>query len=201
MNFSSQHISFAKLADLAEKRAPADEQTAAAAHLATCSRCTAEFERVAQVMELMKTDLATDAPRDVIANTMSLFGQRAPAREPSLLRRLVAALSFDSNMNLAPAFGVRSGQSAVRQLLYSAAENDIDLRVKSENEKWIVTGQVLGRMCAGGQVEIEGESGSATASLNDLCEFILPAVPAGSYTLRLRLPDTELEIPELELRG
>jgi anti-sigma factor RsiW len=201
MNFSSQHISFAKLADLAEKRAPADEQAQAQAHLATCSRCTAEFERVAQVMELMKTDLATDAPRDVLANTMSLFGQRAAAREPSLLGRIVAALSFDSNMNLAPAFGVRSGQSAVRQLLYSAGENDIDLRVKSENEKWIVTGQVLGRTCSGGRVEIEGENGSAAASLNELCEFILPAVPAGSYTLRFQQPDAELEIPELELRS
>ena len=201
MNLSSQHISFAKLADLAEKRATVDEQTRAQAHLATCSRCTAEFARVAQVMELMKTDVATDAPRDLIANTLSLFGQRAPAREASLLRRIVAALNFDSNMNLAPAFGVRSGQSAVRQLLYSAAENDIDLRVRSENEKWIVTGQVLGRTCAGGRVEIEGENGSAAAALNDLCEFILPAVPAGSYRLRLRLPDAELEIPELELRG
>lgn len=199
MKIDSQHIPFAKLADLAEKRAAADERTASMAHLSNCSVCAQQVERVEQVLGLMKTDTATDAPRDILAYAVNIFRN---SQEPSLLKRIVAALRFDSSSNLAPAFGVRSGQSTSRQLLYSAEENDIDLRIMPEQENWIVTGQVLGEDCVGGRIELEGRSGELTAAdLNDLCEFILPPVPAGSYRVRLRLGNVEVEIPQLELRA
>jgi hypothetical protein len=200
MKIDSQHIPFARLADLAEKRAAADERTASMAHLSSCAVCAQQVERLEQVLGLMTTDTATDAPRDVLAYALSIFSDYA--REPSLLRRIVAALSFDSSSNLAPAFGVRSGQTTSRQLLYSAEENDIDLRITPEQENWIVAGQVLGEDCVGGRIELEGRSGELTAvHLNDLCEFTLPPVPAGSYTVRLRLGNVEVEIPQLELRA
>ena len=170
-------------------------------HVSACSDCTAELQRLGQALELMRTDTAPDAPRDVLAFVRNIFRQREGSREPSLLRRIVAALTFDSNMNLTPAFGVRSGHSASRQLLYSADESDIDLRISSQQDQWVVAGQLLGPGCAGGLVEMEGEGRAATATLNDLCEFTLPPVPAGSYALRLRLRDAELEIPHLELRA
>ena len=200
MNTNSQHIPFAALADLAEKRASAAD-LAAMSHVSACSDCTAELQRLGQVMELMRTDTATDAPRGLLAFARNIFRQHEVMREPSLLRRIVAALTFDSSMNLTPAFGVRSGQTTTRQLLYSAEETDIDLRISSEQDQWIVAGQLLGPVCAGGQVEIAGEGQAATATLNDLCEFTLPPMPAGSYTLRLRLSDTQVEIPQLELRA
>jgi hypothetical protein len=201
MKTASQHIAFAKLADLAEGRAAEAERAASLAHLSDCSACTQQLKRLGAVLNLMSTDTAVDAPRDVRALAINLFSRRERASEPSLLRRLVAALSFDSSANLAPAFGVRSGQSASRQLIYSAAESDIDLRISVEAEKWIVTGQVLGDDCGGGRVEIEGEGELTTADLNELCEFTLPPVSAGSYTLRLRLANAEVEIPGLELRA
>jgi len=201
MKTSSQHIPFAKLADLSENRASADEQTASMAHLSACSHCAAELQRVGQVLELMRTDTATDAPRDVLAYAINIFSGSDQLSEPSLLRRIVAALRFDSSLNMAPAFGVRSGQATSRQLLYSAEQSDIDLRISSQDDQWIVAGQLLGQDCVGGRVEIEGESGLAAAALNELCEFTLPPVPSGSYTLRLRLQDAEVEIPQLELRA
>jgi hypothetical protein len=148
----------------------------------------------------MRTDTAPDAPRDVRAFAVSLFSRGENAGEPSLLRRIVAALSFDSTSNPAPAFGVRSGYATSRQLLYSAEENDIDLRITPEKENWIVAGQVLGEGCVGGRVELEGATERVEAGLNELCEFTLPPVSAGSYTLRLRLGNAEVEIPRLELR-
>ena len=196
-----QHIPFAVLADLADKPASADEGTGSMAHVATCSDCAAELERVRQVVQLMRTDTATDAPRDVLAYAMDIFKGRNQSSEPSLLRRIVAALSFDSSLNMAQAFGVRSGQTTSRQLLYTAEGSDIDLRINSQDDQWIVAGQLLGQDCVGGRVEIEGESGLAVAALNELCEFTLPPLPPGSYTLRLLLPDAEVEIPRLELRA
>ncbi len=198
MKTTSQHIPFARLADLAENRALAEERTASMAHLSACSHCAADLQRVGQVLELMRTDTATDAPRDVLAYARNIF-RGSQLSEPSLLRRIVAALSFDSSLNRAPAFGVRSGQATSRQLLYSAEQSDIDLRISSQDDQWIVAGQLLGQDCVGGRVEIEGESGLAVAALNELCEFTLPPLPPGSYTLRLLLRDAEVEIPQLEL--
>jgi hypothetical protein len=201
MKTTSQHIPFAKLADLAESRASADERAASALHLSSCSHCAGELQRLEQVMELMRTDTSADAPRDVLAYAMNIFRGREQSTERSLLRRIVAAVSFDSRLDIAPAFGVRSGQATTRQLLFSAEENDIDLRISSQDDQWMVAGQLLGRGCVGGRVELAGENGSAEAGLNDLCEFTLPPVSAGSYTLRLRISDAEIEIPQLELRA
>jgi len=201
MKIDSQHIPFAKLADLAENRAAADERTASMAHLSSCSVCAQQVERVEQVLGLMKTDTATDAPRDILAYAVNIFRGRENSREPSLLKRIVAALSFDSSSNLAPAFGVRSGQAISRQLLYSAEETDIDLRITPQDQNWIVAGQVLGAECVGGRIEIEGEGQLTTAELNELCEFALPPVAAGTYKLRLQLGSSEVEIPQLELRA
>lgn len=199
MNLTFQHLPFEKLTDLAENRLTGDERTAAQTHLNACSRCSTQFEKVEQTINLMRTDEAVDAPRDVLASTLNLFRARADEGQPSLARRVMAALSFDSTQ-LTPAYGVRSGQATARQMLYSAGENDLDLRVTPSGETWIVSGQVLGE-CAGGRVELAGATGEAAAELNELCEFSLPPVPNGTYTLRLRLSDVEVEVPELQLRA
>lgn len=201
MKTTFNHIPFAMLTDFAESRASADERIASAAHLSACSQCAGELQRLRQVMELMRTDTSADAPRDVLAYAINIFRAREQSSQPSLLRRIVAALSFDSSLDVAPAFGVRSGQTTTRQLLFSAEENDIDLRISSRDDQWLVAGQLLGRRCVGGRVELAGENGSAESGLNDLCEFTLPPVSAGSYTLRLRIGDADIEIPQLELRA
>ena len=64
----------------------------------------------------------------------------------------------------------------------------------------MLAGQVIRDRCAGGVVEISGTTGTAQASLNELCEFSLPPVPVGTYLLRLTMPDVEIEIPELEFK-
>lgn len=196
MTTDSKHLPFAELADLAEQRTSGDKPTSV--HLSNCSDCAEQVDRIRQVLELMRGDASTDAPRDVLAYALNLFSKHENSK-PSILRRIVAALTFDSSSNVAPAFGVRSGPATSRQLLYSAQENDIDVRITPEGESWILAGQVLGENCVGGRVEIEGQSGLATADLNDLCEFTLPPVPAGCYAIRLRLGTAEVEIPLLQL--
>jgi anti-sigma factor RsiW len=198
MKLFSAHIPFETLADLAEGRAAKAEREAAAGHLSTCSTCAAELNKLESVIALMHTDDREDAPRDLLSYVINMFQQKEA--EPSILRRLVATLSFDS-MTTAPAFGFRSTQAESRQLLYSAEENDIDLRITPQNDLWMVVGQVLRPDCAGGQVELAGATGSVVAGLNDLCEFTLPPVSAGKYSLRVKTADVEIEVPELELKG
>jgi hypothetical protein len=199
MKKTTHHISFEKLADLVENRLADEERRASLDHLSACSRCAARSDELGQLINLMRTDKAEDAPRDVRANALALFAGRVASTKTGVVERLLAALSFDSTQ-LSPSYGLRSGHAAARQLLYSAGENDLDLRIKPSGAEWVVSGQVLGQ-CSGGTVELHGEEYNAVAPLNDMCEFALPPVPSGRYTLRLRLSDIEVEVPGFELKA
>lgn len=200
MNMTPRHIPFERLADLAEGRLAADQRDHSLTHVSTCASCSARLDRLSQIIGLMRADTAEDAPRDVAAHALSIFPKRRAAAHTSVVRRIMAVLSFDS-MELSGAAGVRSGQAAgARQILYSAGEKDLDMRITPHHGAWVIAGQVLGE-CAGGRIELQGAAGQATVALNDLCEFALPPVPAGSYTLRLRLADMEIEVPDLELKA
>lgn len=186
---------------MAEGRLAADERNLSSAHLSTCSRCAAKLTRLESVLGLMRKDETEDAPPQTISRAINLFRSRAVSHKPSLVQRIVAALSFDS-LQMTPAYGVRSGQAAAaRQLLYSAGDYDLDLRITETKEGWVVSGQVLGEERAGGQIELEGGERVVRTDLNDQHEFRLPAVPTGSYQLRLRFTDLEVEVPQLELRA
>ncbi len=204
MRLTPRHTPFARLADLAEGRLSPEEAAEARAHLDACTSCAGQAAQLGHLAALMRADTTEDAPPALVSDVVRMFrARRVQAEEPGLLRRLVAALAFDSS-SLTPAFGVRSGQAApARQMLFSAGDLDLDLRLARGAEGWTVSGQVLGP-CAGGEVELVGDDGStaARASLNELCEFtLLPPTPDGTYALRLRFDQTEVEIPELSLKA
>src|SRR5215208_1219124 len=203
MRLTPRHIPFARLADLAEGRLSAAEAAEERAHLADCTTCSAQAAQLGHLSALMRADASEDAPPELVASVVRMFrARRAEGEQPGLLRRLVAALTFDSS-SLRPAFGVRSGQAApARQLLFSAGDFDVDLRLAQGPEGWTVSGQVLGP-CRGGEVELVAADGptAARAALNELCEFTLPPRPEGSYALRLRLDEAEVEIPGLSLKA
>jgi hypothetical protein len=192
---TEQHLSLETLADIADNRLTSEALDAAMSHVNTCSACDQKLRRLQQLIVTMKSDTAPDAPRDVLLSAINIF----PAGAQSALRRIVATLMFDSR-SAGPAFGMRSLHKASRQLVYSAEETDLDLRITIQNDECIVAGQLLRDTCAGGLVEISGTTGSAETSLNELCEFTLPAMPVGNYALRIKMPDIEIEIPELELK-
>ncbi|HYJ47793.1 MAG TPA: hypothetical protein VEV81_14345 [Pyrinomonadaceae bacterium] len=194
------HPPFEKLADLAEGRLNTGESEALQAHTSACSRCAEKLGGLERVVGLMRSDEAENAPEELISRAVNLFRSRAASKEPSLVKRLVAALSFDS-FQMSPAYGVRSGQAQARQLLYTAGNYDLDLRVTQAGEAWNLSGQVLGEECPGGHIEITGESATVRADLNEQCEFSLSSLPAGNYQLRLRWKELEVEIPRLELKA
>jgi hypothetical protein len=199
MSLASQHISFERLADLAERRLTPEESQMSQQHIAACDACGREWASLSNVIAAMRADTSEDAPRDLVFSVVSMFRAARPEK-PSLARRVLAALSFDSAQRT-PAYGLRSGATAAaRQMLFNAEGYDLDLRVATKNGQIAVSGQVLGDDCAG-SVALENETVSVQTALNDLCEFTLPPVPSGVYTLRLRLSGLEVEIPNLELNA
>lgn len=145
-----------------------------------------------------------DAPESLIQRTIALFDARAsaPAARPGLRQRLEAALRFDS-AGLSPlAFGRRSGGGQLRQLVFTAAGHDIDLRVApaGPDGSFTLSGQVLGPDSSG-TVLLHGEAGqpAAQVELDELGEFRLAAVPSGTYRLTLDLAGVTVDLPPVRL--
>ena len=197
MDTSPEHISFAKLTDLAEDRLSEIERAECFAHVSSCLSCAADLKQLRNTIDLMRTDTGEDAPQDLVRSVIEIFRRHTESAKP-LLRRLIAVLSFDS-ISAVPAFGLRSGAATTRQLIYSVEDCDVDLRVTNEKEQWVVTGQILGTNCAGGSVELKSDTTFESAVLNELAEFTLPSIPDGNYVLRFRLTNMEIEVPELRL--
>jgi hypothetical protein len=193
MNIFSPHIPFTALVDLADENSAISAEVSE--HLTSCSHCSDQLEKIRQTIGLMRSDKTYDTPASLVEDARKLFRSRVVSRQPSLAQRVIAALSFDS-LTAAPAFGLRSQSSGGRQLLYTAETADIELRVSPENE---VAGQILGATCDYGEVNLESESFSATARLNEVCEFSLGFVPAGTYKVSVHLPGLLVDIPQLEL--
>jgi hypothetical protein len=196
MNIFSPHISFTELADLAEERSQPSPESYE--HLATCSRCAKELETLRQTIGLMRSDDVESAPASAIKFAKDAFRSRTGVREPSFKASVVASLTFDS-LTTKPAFGLRSGASAGRQLVYSTERADIDLRVSPQSGEWEIAGQILGSSQSGGKVNLESENFSASTDLNELAEFDFQSVPGGIYRMFVHLPDLEIEIPPLQL--
>ncbi|HXQ72345.1 MAG TPA: hypothetical protein VN844_17750 [Pyrinomonadaceae bacterium] len=194
MSIFSPHIPFTELVDLAdEKSATSDEVLE---HLFACSHCSGQLEKVRQTIGLMRSDTIENPPPNLVESARRLFrSSQQPSGLPSLATRVIAALSFDS-LVAAPAFGLRSQTSGDRQLLYSTETADIELRVSPENE---IAGQILGATCEYGEVNLESDSFTATARLNEVCEFFFGSVPAGTYKISVHLPGMLVDIPQLEL--
>lgn len=192
------HLSLDVLTDLAQQTATDNAQ--AQAHLGDCQQCATTLAQLRHVIGVMLSDRTEEAPSHVVRRAERLLRQRrpipTPSRQPSLPERILAVLRFDSFQQ--PAFGLRSGKPVARQLLFSAGNSDIDLRIAPTSGDWQITGQVLGPT-AGGHATLIGSQFEHSVALSDLNRFQLPAVAAGQYTLRLHLGATEVDITNLTL--
>ncbi|HET9222469.1 MAG TPA: hypothetical protein VFO07_08195 [Roseiflexaceae bacterium] len=193
-------IPFSRLVDLVEGRLAPEVEAQLQAQIADDARADADVRWLGRVIAAMRqaATLEEEPPKEVVARAVALFRPQSASRPLNPLQRLPAMLSFDSLLAPQP-IGLRSGQPLERQLLFTAGEFSIDLRLTPSGTNWSVAGQVLGPSAGGGQVALVSPSTSAEVALNELSEFTLPPVPAGNYTLTLRLVDIEVEVDRLQV--
>lgn len=200
MNFRPSHIPFDRLVDWVEARLTAEERDQLQQHLTACTHCRQELAQVERLFGLMQSDASVDPPPAVINRALRIFHRRQTPATPPLLQRIVAALQFDS-LQLSPAVGLRSGTAAPRQLLFTAGDYDLDLRLTpaEKSDRWVLSGQVLGSDTPTGQVRIQGVTDTAQAPLTTPGEFVLPPIAPGDYTLVVQLADAEIAIEPLQV--
>lgn len=198
MNIFLHHIPSGKMADYVVGDLPLDQRVDLESHLAMCTQCSEEIAQLKRVVSLMRTDTAEDAPPSLIDSVVNLFRLNAAHKSTSSewRRRILAALKFDS-MGIAPAFGVRSGRSSTRHLLFNAEEYSIDLRIEPAGQGWVVSGQVLGGRTEYGMAVLQSTADLSQTAFNELSEFILPPVQVGTYKLVLNLSNLEVEIDQI----
>ena len=148
-----------------------------------------------KIVHLMETDESVDAPQDAIKWAKNLYRTRATEPKKSFVQKIAAVLQID----LAPgkaAFGERSASSAeARQMLFSAGENSVDVRIAKTEKGFNVRGQILGEGFAGCTVKL----GEFETVSNDLGEFSFAEIPGGKYDLTLQTNDAEIVIENLDI--
>ncbi len=151
-----------------------------------------------KITQLMQADDSTDAPADSILWSKNLFRARAVAKQ-SLVQKVLAVLQIDLMPNRA-VFGERSASAAaVRQMLFSAGEYKIDLRIAKVNKGFKVSGQILGDDFSGAPVMLFNDGKNFTVKSNELGEFAFEKISKDKYTLSLIFKSTEIVIENIEI--
>ena len=147
----------------------------------------------------MQRDDSADAPADSIRWASNLFRTRAAERKPSFVKKLAAVLQMEISPNKA-AFGERSAStSAARQMLYSADDHAIDLRIEKSEKGFTIRGQVLGDGFADASARLFDDGREFEAIASDTSEFTFENVPAGRYDLTLRAREVEITLKAIDI--
>ena len=145
-----------------------------------------------------------DVPPWVVNRAVRIAGHAvsAAAPRPTLWRRLVAALVYDTRLQLRPA-GARSVDLDRPRLLFSAGGVEIDLEVGDSALAGRV--RVLGQVAANApdlapaRVAVDGPSGHREAPVDRLGQFSLDGLAPGIHAMEVGLVRELIEIPDLQL--
>lgn len=201
-----REIDFERLADWVEGRLSEEEARAVEEQVALsgeATRAEAEWLRAfARVGGEVVFEEPPAAVREGLIRRFDAFSEGW--REPNLVQRLVATLSFDGGLQ--PALGVRSAGEGQRQLVYSTDAADITLSVRPRPRN--------GHLDLEGQVFPSGNADPATFSVqllsgttevgmttaDELGEFAFEAVPPGAYQVLVSGERVEILISPVQLR-
>ena len=165
-----------------------------------CASCGQAVDLVREVRATIRADAAFVIPETVRQDVVGLY--RSRPRQPSLLERLVATLTFDSRLQPALA-GARSAAAGSFQLVYEVPALSIDLACERGTDQWRVMGQALPVDAAAGAWQVRASGGGETkeAMADELGIFQLRDLPAGLYTFTLTRGAQEIILPEVSLTG
>ena len=196
---------FARLIDYLDGHLAEGDASRIAQHLeAGCLNCSATRHWYERTVSIAAADDSCDPPPWVLKRAMRIY--ESQRERPGILERIgraVASLVFD-RIALPEMEGVRSTESANRQLLYRVGEYSIDLQIAPASQLLAdVAGQVLREgepsfdSVASCPVELmRGGDRLLTTTTNSVGEFTLKGVELGDYGLQLELPELVLVVEE-----
>jgi anti-sigma factor RsiW len=202
----SRSVEFARLVDWVEGRLSEGEARAVEEQVAADSAARADVAWLRAFARISEETVIASPPDEVREELIQRFEAYAEGKQhPGLLQRLVATLTFDSNLR--PALGLRAATApeSQRQLVYSTGAADVALHVRPRPRDGLfdLNGQIFpaGGVDSGtfGVQLLEGTSEVATTATNDLNEFAFEAVSPGAYDVLASNDRVEIRIPHLAL--
>ena len=198
--------SFETLIDFLDDRLTVAEAESVAAHVeAGCDRCAETRDWYENVRLIASSDESVEPPPWILKRAIRIFENQP---RPGVMERIgaaVASLVFDSFARPAVA-GVRSTETAARQMLYRAGNYSVDLQIESSGQSLCeLKGQVLREGEAAFEsvrrltLELTGESETRSAVTDQMGEFAFGAVRPGDYELRIKMAEGTITIPELPI--
>jgi hypothetical protein len=203
----SKRIAFSRLVDWVEGRLPDEEAREVEEQMAVADSATlADVAWMRKFLRATEASVLESAPPDVRSTLVAQFKEHAEGRrQPGLLRRIVATLTFDDGLR--PAVGVRSvgAQGTRRQLVYSADALDVALNFlpRTRDKMFDLNGQVLSHDDAElGSFSVQllqRETELAITATDDLGGFVIESLPPGAYEIVLSSEQVEISIKPVEL--
>jgi hypothetical protein len=202
----SQDMEFIRLVDWVEGCLSEGEARAVEERVAADSAARADVAWLRAFARISEETVIASPPDEVREELIQRFEAYAEDKQhPGLLQRLVATLTFDSNLR--PALGLRAGAApeSQRQLVYSTDAADVALHVRPHPRDGLfdLTGQIFPVNSADsgtfGVQLLENTSEVATTATNDLGEFTFETVSPGVYEVLVSNERVEIRIPQFAL--
>ena len=199
---NGRQVDFARLVEWTEGRLPEDEARDVEEALAGADGSTlADVAWLSRFHRAADSAIIESPPPELRATLMETFeAHTQDRRRPGLVRRVLAGLVFDSNLQ--PAAGLRTigAHQSRRQLIYHAETFDLAINIlaRESDNNLDVDGQVLpleGREPDLFSVQLlrDGSEVDLTVT-DDLGSFALQGVPPGSYGLVLSADSVEVSV-------
>ena len=200
--------SFERLIDFLDKRLEEPEAARVATHLATsCAACAETTDWYERVRVVAGSDDSVVPPSWVFKRALRIFDTQR--HRPGLTERIgqaIATLVFDSFARPALA-GVRSTETANRQLLYRAGDYSVDLQIApSEHAHMDLIGQVLKENEASFESVSGLKLGIALAGkilfstvTDEMGEFKVSGIEPGVYDLQVKLSEGSITVPDMPI--
>ncbi len=203
----NDRVDFARLVDWMEGRLPEDEAGAIEEALEGADDVTlADVAWLRRFRRATVGAMGESPPRGLRAALVETFEAHTGGRRPSgLVKRVLAGLTFDSNLQ--PAAGLRAigARQSRRQLIYHADAFDlaINLLARGSDNNLDLDGQVLPREASEPElfsVQLLRDGGELALTVtDDLGSFAFRGVPPGGYELVLSAERIEVSILPLDV--
>jgi hypothetical protein len=197
------HLTYETLVNYLEERLSVEERSAVDAHLAlTCESCGRHLALMRKVFESAKGDYTTPPPVSVLKRAIDIPLTNPRPPQPATWQRLIAALSFDSHLQLSSA--LTRGASRERQMLFSADQMDIDLKISATRGSHDLLGQIMGEQnenIISAFVSLQSNSGQIlkVTETDSLGQFAFREISSGVYDLIFDLETQEIAVHGLEV--
>jgi hypothetical protein len=193
------HINTEDLVDYMDGRVSGEGKLAVESHLSECNDCVELKDELGLLVLRLQEDTTFEPPAELVQWGVSLF---QPLLQPSTggkLRKLIAALVFDT-FDQPLLAGVRRVGAPPRQLLFRAGDVDVDVKIESmeTNDRITLVGQVLSttaKFFDNTPVKLESHGIVRYRTMTNLVgEFSFDEVPKDTYHLSVDLPEGQITL-------